>query len=110
MSLSRIRSLVRIAAGVFGAVAVVYGGSSVRAGDAYRFQLALFFLLIIVATWAVVETIAAGFDQVGRTTKERYDQLEKLRPTAYAIAAQTVLACVGKQAAEDFPNVKVLRR
>lgn len=120
VTLSRIRCGVRIAAGVIAVLTVAYGASVIQAavrhdedldGSAVRWSLAI--LVIDAGVWVLAEIIAAGFEQVQRTTRERYERLQAEAPTAYAIAAQAVCETYRKlqeQAAEESPKVRVMHR
>ena len=115
MSLVRIRFGVRCAAAVIIVVTLSVGGYAVRVAHADvgsmidRFT----FVAVIAFGWILVEVVVGGFEQVARTTRERYEKLQAEAPDAYAIAGQAVcetLRVISEKAVEDSPNVSVLHR
>lgn len=120
MSLRRIRCGVRVAAGIIGLVAGAYGASAVQTAlqddgdlDGAAVTRDLVLVMVVAATWVVVEAIVGGFEEIARRTQERYDELEKRQPDAYSIAAQAcceTYRLLTEQAATESDKVRILHR
>ena len=95
MSLVRIRLGVRIAAGVIGVLALATAGCSIQLAAQHRGPVddavvfrGLALVVIVAGVWVIVEVVVGGFEQIARTTRERYERLQSEAPDAYAIAGQ----------------------
>lgn len=120
MSLKGIRRGVQIAAGTIAVVTVAYAASVIQAAaehhgdiDGPAFRWGMTTLIILGGVWIITEVIVSGFEQVQRTTRERYDKLQAEQPNAYAVAGQVVcevLRVLEERAAEDSPKVRLIRR
>lgn len=120
MTLGRIRCGVRIAAGVICVPATLYSVAAAVAArrddvdlDGASVMRGILLAVFVAGVWVITEAIVGGFEQVQRTTRERYERLQAEAPTAYAIAAQAVCETYRKlqeQAAEESPKVRVMHR
>jgi hypothetical protein len=110
VSLTRIRFGVRVAAVVVALASLAGGGYGIGVAhvDAATVLDGLAFVAVVAIGWAVIEAVVAGFEEIKATTRERYEQLERQRPDAYAIVAHAVMAMESKRCAEDPDKVRVL--
>jgi hypothetical protein len=106
---SRLRCGVRVAAATIGLIAAGYGGYVLDRGGSQFTEVmeGLTFILVVAGIWVIVEAIVGGFEQVRKTTQDRYDQLEAKHASACAIAAQTVLAIAREREQQDGAEAEV---